>query len=128
MQQYLATLEFMMFPPISYNYNQRLKRLYINSDNFNGCGVGDYLMFECTVYPTPELYPEMWSDFWLKEYVVSLAKYQWGLNLSKYQNVQLPGGITMNGDQIKQEARQELQQMRDRFAMDAADPPLDLVG
>ena len=128
MQQYLATLEFMLFPPISYNYNQRLHRLYINSDTFNGAGVDDYLMFECTVYPTPELYPEMWSDFWLKEYVVSLAKYQWGLNLSKYQNVQLPGGITMNGDQIKNEAQQELTTMRDRFAMDAADPPLDLVG
>ena len=128
MQQYLATLEFMMFPPISYNYNQRLHRLYINSDNFNGVGVNDYLMFEVTTYPVPDLYPEVWSDFWLKEYVVALAKYQWGLNLSKYQNVQLPGGITMNGDSIKSEAQQELMRMRDRFAMDAADPPLDLVG
>ena len=128
MKQYLALLDFMLFPPISYNFNQRLHRLYINSDNFNGIGVNDYLMFEVTTYPTPELYPEMWSDFWLKEYVVLLAKYQWGLNLSKYQNVQLPGGITMNGDSIKNEAQQELQRMRDRFAMDAADPPLDLVG
>ncbi len=97
MQQYLALLDFMMFPPISYNFNQRLHRLYINSDNFNGIGVNDYLMFEVTSYPTPELYPEMWSDFWSKEYVVSIAKYQWGLNLSNYQNVQLHGGITMTG-------------------------------
>ena len=91
-------------------------------------GVGDYLMFECTTYPTPELYPEMWSDFWLKEYVVSLAKYQWGLNLSKYQNVQLPGGITMNGDQIKNESITRTSKNERRFAMDDADPPLDLVG
>ena len=128
MQQYLATIEFMLYPPISYNYNQRLKRLYINSDNFNGAKVNDYLMFECTVYPTPELYPEMWSDFWMKEYVVALAKYQWGQNLSKFNNVQLPGGISMNGEAIMNDAKNTLEQMRSRFAMDAADPPLDLVG
>ena len=128
MQQYLATIDFLLFPPISYNYNQRLHRLYINSDNFNGVGVNDYLMFECTVYPTPELYPEMWSDFWLKEYVVALVKYQWGQNLTKFNNVQLPGGITMNGGEIMNDAKNTLENMRSRFAMDAADPPLDLVG
>ena len=128
MQQYLALIDFMLYPPISYNYNQRLKRLYINSDNFNGAKVNDYLMFECTVYPTPELYPEMWSDFWMKEYVVALAKYQWGQNLSKFNNVQLPGGISMNGEAIMNDAKNTLEQMRSRFAMDAADPPLDLVG
>ena len=128
MQQYLATLEFMMFPPISYNYNQRLKRLYLNTDNFNGLGLNDCLMFEVTMYPQPELYPEMWSDFWLKEYVVALVKYQWGQNLSKFNNVQLPGGISMNGAEIMNDAKNTLENMRSRFAMDAADPPLDLVG
>jgi len=128
MQEYLALIDFMLYPPISYNYNQRLKRLYINSDNFNGARVNDYLMFEVTTYPVPELYPEMWSDFWLKEYVVALVKYQWGQNLTKFNNVQLPGGITMNGSEIMNDAKNTLENMRSRFAMDAADPPLDLVG
>ena len=128
MQEYLALIDWMLFPPISYNYNQRLHRLYLNSDNLNGIGVNDYLMFECNVYPEPDMYPEMYSDFWLKEYVVGLVKFQWGTNLTKYQNVQMPGGITMNGEQIKSDAAQLLEKMRDRFAMDAADPPLDLIG
>ena len=128
MQQYLATLDFLMFPTISYNYNQRLHRLFINSDTLNGIGENDYLMFECNVYPEPDMYPEMYSDFWLKEYVVHLVKFQWGSNLTKYQNVQMPGGITMNGEQIKSDAAQALEKMRDRFAMDAADPPLDMIG
>ena len=128
MRQYLATLEFMLFPPISYNFNQRTKRLYLNTDNFNGIGLNDYMVFEVTTYPKPEEFPEMYSDFWLREYWVNLVKYQWGSNLTKYSQVQLPGGITLNGDSIKQEAAQTLEQMRTRFAMDAADPPLDLVG
>ena len=128
MRQYLATLEFMMFPPISYNFNQRTKRLYINSDSFNGIGVGDYLLFEVTTFPDPIEFPQMYSDFWLKEYWVNLVKYQWGSNMTKYTQVQLPGGITLNGESIKQEAKQELETMRQRFSMDAADPPLDLVG
>ena len=128
MQQYLATLNFMMFPPISYNFNQRTHRLYLNTESFNGIGLNDYLVFEVTTYPDPDTFPQMYSDFWLKEYWVNLVKYQWGVNLSKYSNVQLPGGITLNGEAIKQEAAQELQQMRDRFAMDCADYPLDMVG
>lgn len=128
MQQYLATLNFMMFPPISYNFNQRTHKLYLNTENFNGIGINDYLMFEVTTYPDPVTYPQMYSDFWLKEYWVNLVKYQWGSNMSKFQNVQLPGGITMNGETIKQEAAQALQQIRDRFAMDVADPPLGMPG
>ena len=42
MQQYLATLQWSLFPPISYNFNQRTHRMFINSDNFNGAGVGDF--------------------------------------------------------------------------------------
>lgn len=128
MRQYLATLEWMMFPPISYNFNQRTNRLYLNTDSFNGIGLNDYLLFEVTTYPRPEEFTEMYSDFWLREYWVNLVKYQWGTNLTKYSQVQLPGGITLNGESIKQEAAQALEQMRTRFAMDAADPPLDLVG
>ena len=128
MREYISLLEWTIFPPMSYNFNQRTKRLYINTDNFNGIGLNDYLMFEVTTYPDPVTFPQMYSDFWLKEYWVNLVKYQWGSNLSKFSNVQLPGGITMNGEQIKQEAASELQRMRDRFAMDCADPALDMIG
>ena len=52
----------------------------------------------------------------------------WGRVLTKYQNVQLPGGITMNGEAIKQEAQETLNRLKDRFAWDYADPVLDLIG
>ena len=128
MQQYLATLDWMFYPPISFKHNNLTNRLWIDSDNFNGLGVGDYLVIECDMFPNPEEFNQFYGHFWLREYWVNLVKYQWGQNLTKYQNVQLPGGITLNGEAIKQEAMQELQGMRDRFAMDCADPPLDACG
>ena len=58
----------------------------------------------------------------------ALVKKAWGQNLSKYTGVQLPGGITLNGDKIYTDAVQELDTIRQRFAMDVQDPPLDAVG
>ena len=65
---------------------------------------------------------------WLKEFATALVKAQWGRNLIKYNQVSLPGGITLNGDRILSDAQKELDTIRQRFAMDWADPPLDLVG
>jgi hypothetical protein len=44
----------------------------------------------------------------LKEYVTSLIKRQWGSNLAKYDGVQLPGGVTIRGGQLYQEALAEV--------------------
>ena len=80
------------------------------------------------VKPSPDVYPDLYNDLWLKEYAVALVKAQWGRNLTKFNQVQLPGGITMNGDAILQTAREDIAQIKERFAMDWADPPLDEVG
>jgi hypothetical protein len=64
----------------------------------------------------------------LKELAYALTKAQWGRNLTKFNQVQLPGGITMNGDRILNDAQEEIQLIKNRFAMDWADPPRDAVG
>lgn len=135
MREYMSTLEFLFFPPVQYNFNQRTHRLFIDSNNFkknsgvNNTGSdGKILAIDCMVKPSPDVYPDLWNDMWLKEYAVALVKCQWGRNLTKFQQVQLPGGITMNGDQILQMGREDLKEMKSRFSMDWADPPLDEVG
>jgi hypothetical protein len=44
----------------------------------------------------------------LKRYVTALIKKQWGVNLSKYNGIKLPGDITFNGDKIMTEATAEI--------------------
>ena len=135
MREYMATLEFLFFPPIQYSFNQRTHRLFVDSNNFKrgtgaygGGSTGKLLALDCMVKPSPDVYPDLWNDLWLKEYAVALVKCQWGRNLTKFQQVQLPGGITMNGDQILQMGREDLKELKTRFAMDWADPCLDMIG
>jgi len=136
MRENMATIEFLFFPPIQYNFNQRTHRLFMDTNNFREAAssatstgqTGGHLCIECMVKPSPDVYPDLWNDMWIKEYAVAQVKAQWGRNLTKYNQVNLPGGITMNGDQILQMGREDMKVLKDRFAMDWADPPLDLVG
>lgn len=135
MREYMATLEFLFFPPIQFNFNQRTHRLFMDTNNFKkdaggtiGTQAGRMVCIECMVKPSPDVYPDLWNDLWVKEYAVALVKAQWGRNLTKYNQVNLPGGITMNGDQILSMAREDIKNIKDRFAMDWADPVLDEVG
>jgi hypothetical protein len=50
----------------------------------------------------------VWDDRFLKQYATAKIKYQWGTNLSKFAGIQLPGGITLDGPRIMQEAAEEL--------------------
>jgi len=133
MMEYMATMQFFFNPPIQYDFNPRTHRLFIDSNNFKGnddavTGGGRYVCFECMVAPDPDVWPDCYNDMWLKEYATALVKAQWGRNLTKYNQVQMPGGITLNGQQILTDAQTEVKELRDRFAMDWADPPLDMVG
>ena len=135
MREYMATLEFLFFPPIQYSFNQRTHRLFIDSNNFGadtgsvgGGDRGKILAIDCMVKPSPDVYPDLWNDLWLKKYTTALVKAQWGRNLTKYASVNLPGGITMNGDQILAQGNEEIAKLEERFAMDWADPVLDMVG
>ena len=134
MMEYMATMKFLFFPPIQYDFNPRTHRVWIDSNNFakagayDGAGAARYLCLECIVAPDPDIYPDCYNDLWLKEYATALVKAQWGRNLTKYNQVQMPGGITLNGAQILTDAQTEVKELRERFAMDWADPALDVVG
>jgi uncharacterized radical SAM superfamily protein len=51
----------------------------------------------------------------LKKYSTALIKRQWGINLKKFEGIQLPGGVTMNGQLIYQEAVDEIKALEDEM-------------
>lgn len=128
MQQYVATLNWNLYPPISYNFNKRTHRLFINSSEFNGASVGDFLVFECDIKANPDMFPDVWDDMFLKKLSVAYVQLAWGRILTKYQQVQLPGGLTMNGDQIYNDAKEEINVIQERFMLDYGNYALDIVG
>ena len=56
---------------------------------------------------------DVWNDRFLKQYATALIKYQWGSNLSKFSGIQMPGGVTLDGVRIMQEAREELDKIEE---------------
>ena len=51
---------------------------------------------------------DVWNDRFLKAYTTAKIKQQWGNNLKKFSGIQMPGGVTLNGQQIYDEASEEL--------------------
>ena len=85
-------------------------------------------MFEVYKKLDPETYTEIYNDRLLKEYLTALFKKQWGTNLSKFEGVQLPGGVTLNGGQIFSQAQEDIRriekEVQDKYEL----PPNFCVG
>jgi hypothetical protein len=63
------------------------------------------------VKATKEGLADVWNDRYLKAYATAKIKYQWGSNLSKFAGIQLPGGVTLDGPRIMQEAHDEIEKI-----------------
>ena len=58
---------------------------------------------------------DVWNDRFLKAYATAKIKYQWGSNLSKFAGIQMPGGVTLDGVRIMQEAKEELDKIEEEM-------------
>lgn len=58
---------------------------------------------------------DIWNDRFLKQYATAKIKYQWGSNLSKFAGIQLPGGVTLDGPRIMQEAQIEIDKIEEEM-------------
>jgi len=58
---------------------------------------------------------DVWSDRVLKDLATAMIKRQWGTNLKKFGGIQMPGGVTLNGQIIYDEAEAEIKTMRAEF-------------
>jgi hypothetical protein len=56
----------------------------------------------------------MWNDRWLKKYATALIKRMWGANLKKFKGLQLPGGVTLNADEIYNDAEEEIKMLEEQ--------------
>ena len=93
-------------------YNKHVNKLYIDVDN-EFLTVGEYIIIEAYDVIDGTTYTDIWGDRWLQNYATVLVREQWGLNLTKFSNMQLVGGVSFNGEQILQEARAEREKMEE---------------
>ena len=88
----------------------------------------DYIVLECFKIIDPDSFTSVYNDSFLKEYLTSIIKRQWGQNLIKFQGVKLPGGIELNGRQIYDDALREIEDIKNRMSSYHELPPLDMIG
>lgn len=127
-QQHLSMIDFMLehFKPI--RYNRTGNKLYIDMDWRTDIHAGEFMIFECQRATDPSSYTKIFNELWVKDYATAMIKKYWGTNLTKYQNVQLPGGITMNGEMIYNNALDEIKHYDEQLRTTYELPPLDMIG
>lgn len=95
-------------------FSKVTNRLHIDA-NWKEMETTKYLVIEAYAALNPQIYTEIFNDRLLKKYLTALIKRQWGINMAKYDGVQLPGGIVMKGKQIYDEAVMEIQAVENEF-------------
>lgn len=112
--QHIAFMQEILVGKPMIRYNKHVNKLHIDTGTSSWV-VGNYIIIEAYDIIDEDEYADIWTDRWLQNYAAVLVREQWGLNLTKFNNMQLVGGVSFNGEQILSEARAD----RERIEEDA---------
>lgn len=123
LQQYLQLLDMKLNGTPIVNFSRRMGRLYIHGD-FQDRDIkeGDYLVAEVMQTIDPDTHTSIYDDRMLKQYTTALIKKQWGANLIKFEGMQLPGGVTLNGRQIFEDAIADVERIEEKIRLEYEEP------
>ena len=114
--QHLRSLEIMFTGEVPIRFQRHTNTLFVDWRwDQSAVTTGTMVIIECYTSINPNVYTDLWNDRWLKEYATALIKRTWGNNLKKFSGMQLPGGVTLNGDKIYDEAAQEIKALEDEM-------------
>ena len=129
MQQYLSLLDMKLNGHPQVQFARRQNRLYIFGDFVDkDIKAGDYIVAEVYTIIDPNTHTSVFNDMFVKEYTTALIKQQWGTNLIKFDGMQLPGGVVLNGRQIYDDATGEIERLRENLRLEQELPPDFFVG
>ena len=126
--QHLDFLDHILIGETAIRHNQHQNRLYMDADFQTDFVDGDYIIIECYRNLDPATFVDVWDDIFLKKYATQLIKQQWGANLSKFQGVQMLGGVALNGEQIYTQAQEELNKLEEQIQLAYELPPMHMIG
>jgi len=127
-REHLAMLDLVITGEVPIKFNKKTHRIYCDMNWMSKIDPGTYIVFEAWRVTDPETYGSVFNDTWLKEYTTQVFKKQWGSNLTKYENYVLPGGITVNGEKIYNDAVLEVERLENKLRDTYEAPPTMLVG
>ena len=101
----------------SIRFNRKTDKLYVDVNWNDTFQVGDHIIVECYRILDPSEYTKVYNDMFLKMYTTALIKRQWGENMKKFGGIQLPGGVVLNGQQVYDEAVDEIKQIENEMQL-----------
>ena len=123
----ISLLEEILVGKQPLRFNRHTDKLHIDMD-WNRVSVGEYIIIECYQILNPDENTSVWGDWWLRQYATALIKRQWGENMKKFEGMQLPGGITFNGQTIWSEAQEEILRLEEEVQKKFSMPAMDMIG
>jgi hypothetical protein len=117
---HLALLDLELNGHPLYRFNRRQSKLFLDINWDTDLALGDFVVVECYRALDPAENAKVWDDAWLKHYVTALFKKQWAVNIKKFSGIQLPGGVTLDGDKLYDEATGEVKDLEDELITKAA--------
>jgi hypothetical protein len=120
---HLALLDFELNGHQGFRFNRMSNRLYLDANWQTDFILGDYIIVQSYRAMDPTTWSKVYNEPWLKHYVTALLKKQWATNLKKFSGIQLPGGVTLDGDKLYDEATTEIKELEDELQNKSA--PLD---
>ena len=127
-QTHLSTLEQLLVNQRQIRFNRKMNRVYIDTDWDLTFNPGDYVVLESYSIVDPTEFSEVYDDMFLKKYATALIKRQWGENMKKFGGILLPGGVTLNGDKIYEEAIVEIEKIEQDMQLKYELPPTFMIG
>lgn len=120
---HLALLDLELNGHTSFRFNRRTNRVYLDINWQSDISLGDYVIVQGYRALDPNEFSKVWNEAWLKHYTTALFKKQWATNIKKFSGIQLPGGVTLDGDKLYDEAVTECKELEETLQNKSA--PLD---
>jgi len=109
-------------------FNRHINRLHIDMDWDEDVKTGNFVIIDAYKITDPDVYSDVWADRWLLTYTSALIKRQWGENLKKFEGLQMPGGLTFNGQKIWEESTEEIRRLEEEMINSYSLPVMDMSG
>jgi hypothetical protein len=122
-QQWLSMLNLLVDSSEKHiSFDRHKNQLRVDMDWSTEVTVGEYIVIECYRILDPTTYTDVYNDYFLKRYTTALIKMQWGVNLSKFEGMVMPGGVTFNGRQILEDAKEEIEKLNEEVRLNWEQP------
>lgn len=126
-KQHLEFIEEIIAGAPLIRYNRHVNKLHIDVD-WRKLPVGTKIIAEVFEIVDPNVFTDVWKDRWLQNYAKAKIQMQWGHNLLKFEQLQLPGGAIFNGSRIFDEAKEEIRRLEDEMIESFSLPAMDMIG